>query len=76
MAVIGDLEPTTRRRDRRSMLRSPPTRRETFLFGLLILALAWTVESGRAERRVVHVIPNFATPNITSTSTAAPDFNI
>jgi len=76
MPALGDLPRSTLRRPRRSLFRAPPTRREALLFGALILALAWTVETGTRERRVVHIVPNFETPTITSTSAAPADFQI
>jgi hypothetical protein len=42
-----------------SVFQAPATRRETFLFGLLILALAWTMWGG--EPRTVIVVPETGT---------------
>jgi hypothetical protein len=43
---------------RASLMQSPATRRETFLFGLLILALCWTLW-GQKPRTIV-VVPDRA----------------
>lgn len=42
-------------------LKAPATRREVFLFGLLLLGIAWLSLGERP--RIVHVIPDPATVN-------------